>query len=174
MQFPNKETRAPRPGIGDHGSQWRSSRGRGLCWRQDLRDGDSHQSSQASRTGKDSCSQLQLLYKQHWSEEKRGQEKGEEMDGGEAGGDHPTLPFPPSAFQGAAMLGNCTSHPQRDQTRIVSSLINSGPQLLCVLIYLHTIPVSRGSADRIGSQERAGGRGALRAGFHPPSVALNR
>lgn len=85
-----------------------------------------------------------------------------------------TLPFLPFAFQGAAMLGNWTSHPQRDQTRIVSSLINSGTQLLCVLIYLHTIPVSRGSADRIGSQERAGGRGALRAGFHPPSVALNR
>lgn len=172
MQFPNKETRAPRPGLGDHGSQWRSSRGRGLCWRQDLRDGDSHQSSQASRTGKDSCSQLQLLYKQHWSEEKRGQEKGEEMDGGEAGGDHP--PLSTFCFSRGCNAGKLHQPPQRDQTRIVSSLINSGPQLLCVLIYLHTIPVSRGSADHIGSQERAGGRGALRAGFHPPSVALNR
>lgn len=71
-----------------------------------------------------------------------------------------TLPFPPSTFQGAAMLGNWTSHLQRDQTRVISSLINSGPQLLCALIYLQTIPVSRGSADRIGFPGKGWGQGS--------------
>lgn len=70
------------------------------------------------------------------------------------------LPFPPT-FQGAAMLGNWTSHPQRDQTRGISSVINSGPQLLWALIYLRTIPISRGSADHIGFPGKAWGKEAL-------------
>lgn len=58
------------------------------------------------------------------------------------------------------MLGNGTSHPQRDQTRVISSVINSGPQILCALIYLQTIPISRGSADHTGFPGKGWGREA--------------
>lgn len=170
MQFPNKETRAPRPGPADRGSQWQSSRAGRLCWRQDLRDGDSHQSFPASHTGKDSCSQLQLLYKQHRSEEKRGREKGKEMDGGEAGGNRPPL----STFylSRGCNAGKLDQPPPERQTRVISSLINSGSQLLCAPIYLQTIPVSRGSADRVGFPGKGWGKGSSEGWLPSPACGF--
>lgn len=71
-----------------------------------------------------------------------------------------SLPFPPSTLQGAAMLGIGSSHPQRYQTRVISSVINSGPWLLCALIYLQTLPISKSSADHIGLPGKGRGRGS--------------
>lgn len=58
---------------------------------------------------------------------------------------------------------------QRGQTRVVYPVINSAPQLLSALIYLQTIPISKGFADHIGFPEKGWGR----AGFRPWRVALD-
>lgn len=79
-----------------------------------------------------------------------------------------------SSFSGAAVLGNWTSQPERDQTRVISSVINSGSHLFCALIYLQTIQSPKALLTTVDSQERALGGGALRAGFHPWCVALDR
>lgn len=90
--------------------------------------------------------------------EKEGKRKAKGWEGGRQ--ERTILPFPPSTCQGAAVLGNWTSRPRRDQTRVISSVINSGPQLLCALIYLQTIPISKGSADHTGFPGKGWGRGS--------------
>ena len=50
--------------------------------------------------------------------------------------------------------------PGRDQTRVTSSVISSGPRLLWARIYLQTLPVSRDSADHTGLSGSGRGRGS--------------
>lgn len=135
-------------------------------------DRDSLQSLQAFHAGKDPSRQLQLLCKQHQREGEERPGKGKGVGRGRRG--RTILPFPPSTFQGAAVLGNWTSQPERDQTRVISSVINSGSHLFCALIYLQTIQSPKALLTTVDSQERALGGGALRAGFHPWCVALDR
>lgn len=71
------------------------------------------------------------------------------------------------------MLGNWTSHLQRDQTRVISSVINSGPQLTVPWFTSEQFQFPEALLTTLDSQERAGGGGALRAGFHPWRVALD-
>lgn len=61
------------------------------------------------------------------------------------------------ALRGAAVLGVGAG---REQTRVTSSVISSGPWLLWARIYPQTLPVSRDTADRTALPGRGRGRGS--------------
>lgn len=114
--------------------------------------------------------EIQLLCRQHYKRKAQG---GEEK----AGQQHSPLPtFCSLRGQESqtAVLGNWTSCPKRDWSKVISSVINSGPQLFCALLYLQAIPVSKGPADHMRFPGKGWGKRAQRAGFHPWCVALDR
>lgn len=107
-------------------------------------------SFQASHPGADPSSQLQVLCRQP-RREWEGQEEGEVWE---------ERPLERSRLPCSARGRSAGKWDRGDQTRVTSSVINSGPRLLWARVYLQTLPVSRDSADHTGLPGRGRGRGS--------------